>query len=308
MNISFIIPVLNGEKYILRCVESIQSEMKPYDEIIVVDNGSTDNTVRIVESFGNMKLSIYPKVTISALRNRGKDFSNNPLLAFIDSDCVLCAGWRHQVLDVFKDLTIHAAGSRYDIPDDACWIEKAWFSQKSLKKTRARYINSGNLVVRRIAFEAVNGFDESLITDEDCDFGERFNDAGFFMLEDPGIRVIHLGNPKTLMAFYKKEKWHSSSVFSSRLSAIFNRTTMISILFGITLLISIMCIVGSIWVNVKLLWGVLFVPLIPLIAAIYRSHQFRNYKYILELTLLWGVSFWVRIASITNQMFPTVEA
>ena len=73
-------------------------------------------------------------------------------------------------------------------------------------------------MVRRNIFEALNGFDETLESDEDCEFGGRMNKAGYLMMEDPGIRAVHLGNPKSLKAFYRKEKWHATSVLSSKTS------------------------------------------------------------------------------------------
>jgi len=303
MDITFIIPVLNGEKYIHQCLESILSEMISVDEVIVVDNGSTDKTVEIVETFENAQLLILPGLTVSALRNRGAALSSKSLLAFIDADCILCKGWRQQVVDVFKDESVDATGSLYDIPENACWIEKAWFSQKISEKARAKYINSGNLIVRRRVFDKSNGFDETLVSDEDCDFGERLNAAGYFMLEDPDIRVIHLGNPKSLKAFYLKEAWHATSVLSLKSSEIFNRPTIMSILFGITVLVSMACIAASIWANVNLFWVVSSVLVIPFFTAIYRAYQFEKYRYIPELTLLWGIFYLVRVKNMLSHFF-----
>lgn len=302
MNISFIIPVLNGEKYIYQCLESILMEMASTDEVIVIDNGSTDQTVEIVEGFNNIRLLILPGLTVSALRNRGSALSRKPLLAFIDADCILCKGWRQQAVSVLRDDSVHATGSLYDIPENAGWIEKAWFSQKITEKSMAKYINSGNLVVRRNVFNELNGFDEALVSDEDCDFGERLNEAGYFMLEDPDIRVIHLGNPKSLRAFYLKEAWHATSVLTIKSSELFNRPTIMSILFGVTVLMSIACIAASVWINVNLLWVVLSVLWIPLITAIYRAHQFKKYRYIPELTLLWGIFYLARIKNMASHL------
>ena len=158
MNISFVIPVLNGEKYIHQCLESILSEKAALDEIIVVDNGSTDGTVRIVRTYANVRLLICPKLTVSALRNLGAANSNNFLLAFIDSDCVLCKGWRELVINILGAESVHAAGSCVDISEGAGWIEKAWFSQKHNEKRFAEYINTANLIVRREIFNNLGGF------------------------------------------------------------------------------------------------------------------------------------------------------
>lgn len=302
MNISFVIPVLNGDKYIQQCLESIFSEITEVDEVIVIDNGSTDRTVSIVESFENVELLIQPDITVAAMRNRGEALSRNMLLAFIDADCVLCEGWRRQVIDVFANGSVHAAGSLYDIPDNACWIEKAWFSQKVTEKAQAKYINSGNLVVWRAVFNALNGFDETLVSDEDCDFGERLNKAGYFMLEDPNIRVVHLGNPKSVKEFYVKETWHATSALAGQTLNSLDRPTMMSIFFGISVLFSFVFIVAAVFVGANLLWLVLSVLFVPLVTAIYRAHQFKRYRYIPELTLLWWIFYLVRIKIIVNHL------
>lgn len=295
MDISFVIPVLNGEKHIRQCIDSILLESEKQDEIVVVDNGSIDDTVSIVNAYENVRLLICPQISVSALRNRGAIESGNSLLAFIDADCVLSKSWREHVLKVFADETIHATGSLVDIPDDACWIERAWFSQKPNKKKFAKYINTGNLIIRREIFNDLRGFDESLISDEDCEFGERLNKARFRMLEDPAVRVVHLDNPTSLKAFYLREKWHATTVLAKQTLRTLDRPTIMSLLFGVSLLFSFVCVAAALIVDMSLLWFAAAGLFIPLFTAVYRAHQFRNYRYIPELTLLWGVFYIVRI-------------
>jgi len=303
MNISFIIPVLNSEKFIRQCLQGVLSEASEGDEVIVVDNGSTDDTVKIIRSFDRVQLLIYPDITVSALRNRGASSSSNSLLAFIDADVILCENWRKQVAKIFTDKHIHASGSRYDLPEDACWIERAWYAQKKIEKCKAKYINSGNLIVRAGVYETLGGFDEKLASDEDCDFGKRLNKKGYLMMEVPDIRTVHLGNPKSLKAFYRKELWHATSVLASKSFEIFNRPTIMSILFGITLLVSFTCLAASLLVSVSFIWGVLSVLLIPIITAMYRAYQFNMYRYVPELTLLWAIFYSARIKNILKYPF-----
>lgn len=303
MNISFVIPVLNGEKYIGDCLESIQSEIEVGDEIVVVDNGSTDRTIEIVKNFKNINLYVHPDIPVSALRNRGALVCKNELLAFIDSDCVLSNGWRKHAITVFQDNTIHASGSLCDIPEDAGWIEKAWFAQKYASAGPVKYINTGNLLVRRPVFNKLNGFDETLVSDEDCEFGERLNNAGFVMVEAPEIHVIHLGNPETLAGFYKREKWHATSVLALQLKEIFNKPTVMSIIFGLTIVASLICVLLAIIINPYFILGALSILLIPMFTAIFRAMQFGIYKYIPHLTVLWGVFYIVRLMNMADHLF-----
>jgi len=295
MDVSFIIPVLNGEQYIHRCLDSILQEASDQDEIIVIDNGSSDATVGIVQGYGKVTLRVYPDVTVSALRNRGAELADNQLLAFIDSDCIVCLGWRAEVMRVLEDTSIHATGALCEVPEDAGWMEKAWFSQKPDDTRKAKYMNTANLIVRRNVFSKVGGFDESLVTDEDCEFGERLNRTGYSMLEDPAIRVIHLGNPVTLGAFYVREKWHATSVLESGSAALQNLPTQMSILFALSLVLGFGSIPAAVFVNLNYLWVLVLVPIIPLLTAIYRAYQFNKYRYIPALTLLWGMFYLVRV-------------
>jgi glycosyltransferase involved in cell wall biosynthesis len=295
MNVSFIIPVLNGEKYIRRCLDSILKEASNQDEIIVVDNGSSDATVSIVQEYGDVFLRIHPDLTVSALRNRGAELAGKDLLAFIDSDCILCAGWRAEVIRVLEDTSIHATGASCEVPEDAGWIEKAWFSQKPDKIRKAKYINTGHLIVRKGVFSNIGGFDESLVTDEDCEFGERLNREGYYMLEDPALRVIHLGNPVTLGAFYAREKWHATSVLESGAAALHNLPTLMSIFFAVMLVFALASVLAAVFDDLNYLWFLLLIPVIPLLTAIYRAKQFNKYCYIPALTLLWGIFYLARV-------------
>jgi glycosyltransferase involved in cell wall biosynthesis len=295
MNVSFIIPVLNGEQYIRRCLDSILKEASDQDEIIVVDNGSTDATVSIAQGYGIITVRIYPGATVSALRNCGAELAGNELLAFIDSDCIVCPGWRAEVIRVLQDISIDATGALCEVPEDAGWMEKAWFSQKPDETRKAKYMNTANLIVRKDVFHSVGGFDESLVTDEDCEFGERLNRDGHYMLEDPAIRVIHLGNPPTLGAFYLREKWHATSVLELGAAALQNLPTLISIFFAITLVLGLIAVLAAIFANLNYLWLLLLIPVIPLLTAVYRANQFNKYRYLPALTLLWGVFYLARV-------------
>ena len=108
---SFVIPVLNGERFIEGCLKSIIAEMTAEDEITVVDNGSTDRTLEIVRSFAQVRLLEHPHMTISTLRNWGAATSTREYLAFIDADCLVCDGWRAAAVRILSNPKVSATGS-----------------------------------------------------------------------------------------------------------------------------------------------------------------------------------------------------
>lgn len=83
--ISVIIPMRDTEKYIAECLDSIMSQTYPNLEIIVVDDGSTDNSVLIAKSY-KVKVIQQKKMGVSVARNTGIDMATGEYLHFIDAD------------------------------------------------------------------------------------------------------------------------------------------------------------------------------------------------------------------------------
>jgi glycosyltransferase involved in cell wall biosynthesis len=207
--------MFNEAKNIGYCLQAILAEAEAEDEVIVIDNGSTDGSLQLASSFDRVRVLSLPDHSIAAVRNYGARLATGTILGFIDADCVIVPGWRRQVIAVLKEGEYAAVGARYEVPENGGWIERAWYSQRPVARKVVRYINSGNLAVRRSVFNTVRGFDEGLITGEDAEFGWRISGRGYRLLEDPAVAAVHLGNPKTLAAFYRKERWRGLGMFGT---------------------------------------------------------------------------------------------
>jgi len=87
MKISAIIPAYNAEKTIGRAIKSVLAQTRPADEIIVVDDGSTDATAAAVRSFGDRVILIQqPNAGVSVARNTGIKAAAGDWIAFLDAD------------------------------------------------------------------------------------------------------------------------------------------------------------------------------------------------------------------------------
>ena len=86
--VSIIVPMYNSEKYIVRCIDSLLEQSYENIEIIVVDDGSSDNSVEIIKKYNDNRINIYQKRNegVSATRNLGIEKSNGDFLLFVDSD------------------------------------------------------------------------------------------------------------------------------------------------------------------------------------------------------------------------------
>lgn len=87
MLISVIIPAYNAARYLGRAIQSVLKQTRPADEIIIVDDGSTDNTVEIAGQFGmQIKLICQANIGVSAARNAGILAAKSNWIAFLDAD------------------------------------------------------------------------------------------------------------------------------------------------------------------------------------------------------------------------------
>ncbi len=105
------IPVFNGAGTISRAVESIlRQRLKPF-EVIIVDDGSTDNTSDVLKKFGN-PIVYLPKVNggPASARNLGVHFAHGDFVAFTDSDCLPDAEWLINLMRGFDSPRVGGVG------------------------------------------------------------------------------------------------------------------------------------------------------------------------------------------------------
>ncbi len=106
MNISVIIPCYNEEKYIENCLKSIINQTKKPDEVIVVDNNSKDNSIKIVKNYQKkysfIKIVKEKKQGIAYSRNKGFNIAKGDILIKCDADTILPNKWIERTLEVFS--------------------------------------------------------------------------------------------------------------------------------------------------------------------------------------------------------------
>lgn len=214
---SIVVPVLNAKQYLRDCLNSIlaAAERYPNCELIVLDNGSQDGSYELLleEYSTRAQVQQIPGIPVSALRNRGAALAKGEYLAFVDSDCTIGEDYFEQANKLLKSGT-DVTGSKCGLPDHPHWVEEAWHRIHADERDGpVKYINSGNLVVRREAFIKVGGFDETMISSEDADLGVRLNLAGFRIYQAQAVRATHLNGDKGLGTFFRKSAWRSMGMF-----------------------------------------------------------------------------------------------
>lgn len=107
--VSIIIPAYNGGRTIRECLHAVTNLDWPGErEIIVVDDGSTDDTPEIVASFPNVVLLRVVHGGAARATNTGIKMSHHDILLLVDADAILERDWLVKVMSVFEDSTISA--------------------------------------------------------------------------------------------------------------------------------------------------------------------------------------------------------
>jgi len=115
-SISIIIPVYNEAKYLPACLQAIADQTIKPDEVLVVDNNSTDDSVAIAQSFPFVTLVNAPKQGIVEARNIGFDAAKSDIIARIDADTTMPTNWIsrvHQFYDGGNNDTKALTGGGY---------------------------------------------------------------------------------------------------------------------------------------------------------------------------------------------------
>ena len=199
--VSIIVPVHNGEHFIGRCIAALQDSSYDAYEILVVDDGSVDNSAQIARKAGATVLHMAECRGPSAARNYAAQQAQGNLLLFVDVDVLIR---RDTITRVVADFTaqpgIAAVFGTYDTEPEA---ENFLSQYKNLvhhfvhqqSNSDAATFWAGCGAVRKDIFLAVGGFDQKKYTRpciEDIELGHRLKINGHRILMDKQIQVKHL--------------------------------------------------------------------------------------------------------------------
>lgn len=214
MVLSFVIPAFNEERYLADCIESILKQIEGLEEIteiIVVNNASSDGTREVALRYPRVRLVDEPRKGLTFARQAGFLASRGSLIANVDSDSRLTAGWVNRVLHAFEANPKLAALSGplvyYDLTASERLLVRIFYFAAWMTYAINRYIlrvgsmvQGGNFVVSRPALENIGGFNLDItFYGEDTDIARRLNEVGevLFTLDlkmlSSGRRLRHEG-------------------------------------------------------------------------------------------------------------------
>jgi glycosyltransferase involved in cell wall biosynthesis len=180
--VSVIIPNYNYGKYIAKTVDSVLSQTYKCIEVVVVDDGSKDDSLNVLKNYGEALTVIRQQNQgVSPARNNGVRNSTGELLAFLDADDIwLPEKLERQVQRITSDGDVglvHCAMSYVDINDNVFGENRngleGWIGEAILRLKPAIVGAGSTGLVRRHIFDEVGGFDPRQTTAADWDFCYR---------------------------------------------------------------------------------------------------------------------------------------
>ncbi|GAB3607872.1 C50 carotenoid glucosyltransferase CrtX [Conyzicola nivalis] len=201
--ISVVIPVYNDSQMLRRCLAALAAQSRPADEIVVVDNGSTDDSAAVAREHG-VRIVVEPQRGIAAASAAGFDAALGDLLVRLDADSVPDPGWLQHIEQRFDaDATLDAATATAEFNDTgrfAAWVGRVvylggYFRGMQLMLGHPPLFGS-NLALRatawRVMRDGFHRYNATVHDDLDLSFQVR---PGMVVLYDAGMRMQISGRP-----------------------------------------------------------------------------------------------------------------
>jgi len=263
--VTIVIANFNGENFLEDCLDSVFASTFTNYELIIVDDGSTDSSLKIIDKYKlkDKRIDLIKNdknLGAAASRNKAIKVAHGEIVVFLDNDTVTDKHWIEFILDTFHESknvgavqalildfknrdSIQMAGGKL-IPETAWLVPfNQWQSYKKINKNlkvREIVAISAALAVKREVLEKVGGFDEKeAVTTEDLDFCWRIWLSGYKILLSPKALVYHYTRSVEERSFmrvnYRKIYFHLAK--NSFRSILKNYELLNSILYLLTSLL-----------------------------------------------------------------------
>jgi glycosyltransferase involved in cell wall biosynthesis len=209
---SIIIPTFNGASRIGNCLDSLVKQTSGRDvEILVVDDGSTDNIAKVVRSYSSVRLVVQANAGPASARNRGALEAKGKILLFTDDDCVPMPDWLEAMLEPFNDSDVVGAKGIYRTHQKSLAARFVQIEYEDKYRMMAGlpsidFIDTYSAGFRRERFLEMAGYDTSfpVACAEDVELSYRMSARGWKMKFVPAAIVYHT-HPDTFSRYLKKK-------------------------------------------------------------------------------------------------------
>ena len=216
-SVSIIIPTFNGARRIGHCLAALLAQSAGSDpeirhpEIIVVNDGSTDNTVDVVRQYPGVRCISQVNAGPAAARNRGASEARGSLILLTDDDCVPLPGWIDAMVNPFRDPEVVGAKGVYRTRQKSLIARFVQIEYEDRYRLMANvetidFVDTYSAAFRRNRFLEMGGYDTSfpVACAEDVELSYRMSARGWKMKFVPDAIVYHT-HPDKLLSYLKKK-------------------------------------------------------------------------------------------------------
>jgi GT2 family glycosyltransferase len=195
---SVVICTNDGSATLRECLDGVAGLRYPYYEVIVVSDGSTDNTAEIAASYDGVSVIETPRRGLAAARNSGMRASRGEIIAYIDDDAIPDPDWLQHLARSFASGPYAAAGGPNVPPPGSGAVAQCVSNAPGgpthvlLSDRDAEHVPGCNMAIRKSALEEIGGFDPTFrAAGDDVDVCWRLLDSGRRIAFNPGAVVFH---------------------------------------------------------------------------------------------------------------------
>jgi GT2 family glycosyltransferase len=199
LRVTAYIPAYNVSTYLARSIEGLLAQTHPFDEVLVIDDGSRDNSAEIALRYPQVTLVKHPENKgLAAARNTAMRAARNELVASIDADVVADPAWIATLLPHLDESKVAGAGGLL-VEGVQNNLADRWRRARMAQEWGPNFIRNPsflygcNNVFRKSAVLEAGGYNESFRTNgEDPDLGGRLRARGWDLIYDPSACATHL--------------------------------------------------------------------------------------------------------------------
>jgi glycosyltransferase involved in cell wall biosynthesis len=311
--VSIVIPARNEARSIAAVIHAVEAARPAGQavEIIVVDDGSTDDTAAVARALGVRALELGPSSdggNPARARNRGAAIAQGDPIVFLDADCIPAAGWLSQLLAA-HDAGRQIVGGSLDLPPQLpagarCDYYCGWYHVHS-RRPAGEVPNHppGNLSVRRGVFGRTRGFTEQqpvAYAHEELAWQAEVRRAGGRIVFDPQAIVFHRNRPGFANLLRRNYRWGFSAIESkaptgaARLAWVYQHPALL-VAGSLPLALASTAYIVICWLRAGRIEPLLMLPAVLAARLAYSAG------------LAWGGLRWIRAGDRVPEMRPRWE-
>ena len=214
MPVSVYIPCFNNEATLGAVIASIRAQTVPVDELLVIDDGSTDGSAKLAEALGARVIRHGSNLGRGAARARGMLEARHDLVLCCDGTKPISEDLLQRALPWFEDPIVAAVCGRMgSIRKDSTvqrWRARHLYKSEAIPVfSRSASLMTCGALVRKSLCEQVGGYDPALRHSEDADLGQRLLCAGYQVICDPGIVIFSDEADRLGKVLERYWRWHA---------------------------------------------------------------------------------------------------